>query len=271
MRSRCLQAQEDHDSGQRPESHRPRNRVRLLLLPCVVRAAGIRRSNRSWSIAIRKPCRPTTTPATGLYFEPLTLEEVLNICDTEKPDGVIVQFGGQTPLTLAIPLKNAGVPIIGTDPENIDLAEDRKLLRQAAGRSEDSFAGERLGDECGRGVHDRAFHRLSGAGAAQLRAGRPRHGDRLRRRHGAALYAGSRVVLAKPSRADRPVPGRRYRSRRRRACRYDRRGADRRHHGAYRGSGRAFRRFELRAAAPLRWPPTSSRPFEPTPRNWRGR
>ncbi|MGA3189362.1 MAG: carbamoyl-phosphate synthase large subunit [Bryobacteraceae bacterium] len=61
-----------------------------------------------------------------LYFEPLTLEEVLNICDTEKPDGVIVQFGGQTPLTLALPLKAAGVPIIGTDPENIDLAEDRK-------------------------------------------------------------------------------------------------------------------------------------------------
>ena len=51
---------------------------------------------------------------------------MLNICDTEKPDGVIVQFGGQTPLTLALPLKAAGVPIIGTDPEDIDLAEDRK-------------------------------------------------------------------------------------------------------------------------------------------------
>jgi carbamoyl-phosphate synthase large subunit len=53
---------------------------------------------------------------------------VLNIDDTEKPDGVIVQFGGQTPLTLALPLKHQGVPIIGTDPENIDLAEDRKLF-----------------------------------------------------------------------------------------------------------------------------------------------
>src|SRR5512141_2891029 len=63
-----------------------------------------------------------------LYFEPLTLEEVLNIYETEKPDGVIVQFGGQTPLTLALPLKRQGVPIIGTDPENIDLAEDRKLF-----------------------------------------------------------------------------------------------------------------------------------------------
>jgi carbamoyl-phosphate synthase large subunit len=78
-------------------------------------------------------CNPETVStdydtSDRLYFEPLTLEEVLNICDTEKPDGVIVQFGGQTPLTLAIPLKNAGVPIIGTDPANIDLAEDRKLF-----------------------------------------------------------------------------------------------------------------------------------------------
>ncbi|HEV2199047.1 MAG TPA: carbamoyl-phosphate synthase large subunit [Bryobacteraceae bacterium] len=78
-------------------------------------------------------CNPETVStdydtSDRLYFEPLTLEEVLNICDTEKPDGVIVQFGGQTPLTLAIPLKEAGVPIIGTDPADIDLAEDRKLF-----------------------------------------------------------------------------------------------------------------------------------------------
>ena len=76
-------------------------------------------------------CNPETVStdydtSDRLYFEPLTLEHVLNIYDTEKPDGVIVQFGGQTPLNLAVPLKKAGVPIIGTDPENIDLAEDRK-------------------------------------------------------------------------------------------------------------------------------------------------
>src|SRR5437773_6349852 len=78
-------------------------------------------------------CNPETVStdydtSDRLYFEPLTLEHVLNIYDTEKPDGVIVQFGGQTPLNLSIPLKKAGVPIIGTDPENIDLAEDRKLF-----------------------------------------------------------------------------------------------------------------------------------------------
>ena len=75
-------------------------------------------------------CNPETVStdydtSDRLYFEPLSLENVLNICDTEKPDGVIVQFGGQTPLTLALPLKAHGVPIIGTDPESIDLAEDR--------------------------------------------------------------------------------------------------------------------------------------------------
>ncbi|MDZ4287750.1 MAG: carbamoyl-phosphate synthase large subunit, partial [Prosthecobacter sp.] len=63
-----------------------------------------------------------------LYFEPLTLEDVLNICDQEKPWGVIVQFGGQTPLNLAAGLAAAGVPIIGTSPKSIELAEDRKLF-----------------------------------------------------------------------------------------------------------------------------------------------
>ncbi|MBN1291911.1 MAG: carbamoyl-phosphate synthase large subunit [Candidatus Latescibacteria bacterium] len=61
-----------------------------------------------------------------LYFEPLTLEDVLAICEKERPDGVIVQFGGQTPLKLAKGLEEAGVPIIGTSPESIDIAEDRK-------------------------------------------------------------------------------------------------------------------------------------------------
>ena len=78
-------------------------------------------------------CNPETVStdydtSDRLYFEPLTLEHVLNIYDTEKPDGVIVQFGGQTPLNLAIPLQKLNVPIIGTDPQNIDLAEDRKLF-----------------------------------------------------------------------------------------------------------------------------------------------
>jgi carbamoyl-phosphate synthase large subunit len=76
-------------------------------------------------------CNPETVStdydtSDRLYFEPLTFEDVMNIVETERPDGVIVQFGGQTPLNLAMRLHEAGVPIIGTSPESIDLAEDRQ-------------------------------------------------------------------------------------------------------------------------------------------------
>ncbi len=76
-------------------------------------------------------CNPETVStdydtSDRLYFEPLTFEDVMNIVDVEKPEGVIVQFGGQTPLNLADRLGEAGVPIIGTSPDSIDLAEDRK-------------------------------------------------------------------------------------------------------------------------------------------------
>ena len=64
-----------------------------------------------------------------LYFEPLTFEDVMHIVDKEKPDGVIVQFGGQTPLNLAVPLLRAGVPILGTSPDAIDRAEDRERFQ----------------------------------------------------------------------------------------------------------------------------------------------
>ncbi|MDH5524269.1 MAG: carbamoyl-phosphate synthase large subunit [Desulfobulbaceae bacterium] len=65
-----------------------------------------------------------------LYFEPLTREDVLHIIQKEKPSGVIVQFGGQTPLNLAVPLAKAGVPILGTSPDSIDRAEDRERFQQ---------------------------------------------------------------------------------------------------------------------------------------------
>jgi carbamoyl-phosphate synthase large subunit len=76
-------------------------------------------------------CNPETVStdydtSDRLYFEPLTLEDVLSICEVEKPEGVIVQFGGQTPLKLAVALERAGVPILGTPPDAIDRAEDRE-------------------------------------------------------------------------------------------------------------------------------------------------
>ncbi len=80
-------------------------------------------------------CNPETVStdydtSDRLYFEPLTLEDILNIIDLEKPMGVIVQFGGQTPLNLAVPLRKAGVPILGTSVDNIDIAEDRKRFKE---------------------------------------------------------------------------------------------------------------------------------------------
>jgi carbamoyl-phosphate synthase large subunit len=76
-------------------------------------------------------CNPETVStdydtSDRLYFEPLTFEDVMNVIELEKPDGVVIQFGGQTPLKLALPLFRAGVPILGTSPDAIDLAEDRK-------------------------------------------------------------------------------------------------------------------------------------------------
>ncbi|MBT9162485.1 MAG: Carbamoyl-phosphate synthase large chain [Dehalococcoidia bacterium] len=95
-------------------------------------------------------CNPETVStdydtADRLYFEPLTFEDVLNIIEKEKPDGVIVQFGGQTPLNLAIPLEKAGARIIGTSTNSIDMAEDRKrfsalLLRLGIPQAENGTA-----------------------------------------------------------------------------------------------------------------------------------
>jgi carbamoyl-phosphate synthase large subunit len=76
-------------------------------------------------------CNPETVStdydtSDRLYFEPLTFEDVMNVVELERPEGVVIQFGGQTPLRLALPLSRAGVPILGTSPDAIDLAEDRR-------------------------------------------------------------------------------------------------------------------------------------------------
>ena len=78
-----------------------------------------------------------------LFFEPLTVEDVLNICDRVQPDGVIVQFGGQTPLNLARALADAGVPIIGTSVDTIEDAEDREKFAAMLERLGLQAAGQR--------------------------------------------------------------------------------------------------------------------------------
>jgi carbamoyl-phosphate synthase large subunit len=122
-------------------------------------------------------CNPETVStdydtADRLYFEPLTLEDVLAICDEEKPEGVIVQFGGQTPLKLAVPLERAGVKLLGTSADAIDRAEDRgrfdELLTKLALRRpksgiaktvEDAFA---IAEEIGYPVLVRPSYVLGG-------------------------------------------------------------------------------------------------------------
>jgi len=99
---------------------------------CCVHAAFALRDEGFESIMVN--CNPETVStdydtSDKLYFEPLTVEDVLSIYEKEKPEGVIVQFGGQTPLNIASELAGAGVKIIGTSPETIDLAEDRDRFR----------------------------------------------------------------------------------------------------------------------------------------------
>ena len=130
-------------------------------------------------------CNPETVStdydtSDRLYFEPLTLEDVLAVYEHEAsggaPIGMIVQFGGQTPLNLALPLKAAGVPIIGTSPESIDLAEDRKrfgkLLEELDIPQPPGAMATSVEEALAGGERDR----VSGAGAAFVCAGRARNG-----------------------------------------------------------------------------------------------
>jgi carbamoyl-phosphate synthase large subunit len=118
-------------------------------------------------------CNPETVStdydtSDRLYFEPLTLEDVLHIVKKEKPTGVVVQFGGQTPLNLALELQRSGVPIVGTSPESIDLAEDRKrfgeLLRKLNVPQPNNGTAVTVEEARGCGQADQ----LSGAGSTVL-------------------------------------------------------------------------------------------------------
>ncbi len=122
-------------------------------------------------------CNPETVStdydtSDRLYFEPLTLEDVLEIVHKEKPTGIIVQFGGQTPLKLAVPLEAAGAPIIGTSPDAIDRAEDRErfdamlelldLKRPAGGMARSAAEAEAVADRIGYPVLVRPSYVLGG-------------------------------------------------------------------------------------------------------------
>jgi carbamoyl-phosphate synthase large subunit len=148
---------------------------------CCVHAALAMREDGYETIMVN--CNPETVStdydtSDRLYFEPLTLEDVLEIVDKEKPTGVIVQYGGQTPLKLALGLEREGVPIIGTSPDMIDAAEDRErfsaLLREL-NLKQPPNATARTEPEA---LEKAATLGYPPGGAPQLRAGRPRHGNR---------------------------------------------------------------------------------------------
>ncbi|MBM4254613.1 MAG: carbamoyl-phosphate synthase large subunit [Deltaproteobacteria bacterium] len=142
---------------------------------CCVHAAFALKEDGFETIMVN--CNPETVStdydtSDKLYFEPLTLEDVLSIVRIEKPFGVIVQFGGQTPLKLAVPLEKAGVPILGTSPDSIDRAEDRERfkevleklgLRQPAnGTARSPQEAQRIANEIGYPVLVRPSYVLGG-------------------------------------------------------------------------------------------------------------
>ena len=220
---------------------------------CCVHAAMALREDGYETIMVN--CNPETVStdydtSDRLYFEPLTLEDVLEIVHLEKPLGVIVQYGGQTPLKLARDLEANGVPIIGTTPDMIDMAEDRERFQQMLHRLGLEAAAE--SDRAHRSRRDQGGgrDRLSARRAAVVRARRSRDGDRPRPARSRALHArGGQGVERQPG-AARSLSERCDRGRRRRARRRHRR-RDRRHHGAHRAGGRALGRFGVLAAAVL--------------------
>ena len=132
-------------------------------------------------------CNPETVStdydtSDRLYFEPLTLEDVLNIVDVEQPEGVIVQFGGQTPLNLAVPLLNAGVHILGTSPDSIDRAEDRERFKALLHRLGLRQPANGTATSVDRAVAIAHRHRLSGHRASLLCSGWSGYGSGVRRK-----------------------------------------------------------------------------------------
>ena len=240
---------EEHvGGGEAVESEgRPTDRKKIIILGggpnrigqgiefdyCCVHAVQALREDGYETIMVN--CNPETVStdydtSDRLYFEPLTREDVLEIVDAEKPDGVIVQFGGQTPLRLAVPLQNAGVKLLGTSADAIDRAEDRErfgeLLKKldlrapAWGTAHGLDEARAIAERIGYPVMVRPSYVLGGRAMEIVH-------DPSGLAHFVltAMEASRRESLASRARRrgradpDRPVPARRHRGRRRRGRR----------------------------------------------------
>ena len=204
-------------------------------------------------------CNPETVStdydtSDRLYFEPLTLEDVLGVIEVERPEGVIVQFGGQTPLKLAAGLAEAGVPLLGTSVDAIDLAEDRGRFGALLDRARLRGPAVRDGALRRRGARCRRA-----ASASRCSCGPPTCSA-------AGRWRSSTPATASPTTCDRDVGGTAPAPRPEifldrfledaievdvdALCDGERR-LDRRDHAARRGGRRPLRRLRLRAAAAL--------------------
>ena len=234
---------------------------------CVHAAMTVRESGRD---AVMINCNPETVStdydtSDRLYFEPLTLQDVLGVIAVERPEGVVVQFGGQTPLKLAAGLVQAGVRLLGTSVEAIDLAEDRgrfgellaRLGYKAPPYATARSVREALGkaDEVGYPLLVRPSYVLGGR-AMEIVYSREGLADYLSReppRTRTAVKSPARLRQGRLLQAldlPRSLPGERHRGGRRCVVRRQR-SVDRRDHAARRGGRRAFGYSACGAAAAL--------------------
>ncbi len=221
---------------------------------CVHAAITVKESGRD---AVMINCNPETVStdydtSDRLYFEPLTIEDVLGVIEVEQPEGVIVQFGGQTPLRLAAGLRDAGVRLLGTSVDAIDTAEDRGRFGALLTRLGYEAPPYATAHTTGEAVVAATPGRLSAAGPAVVRSRRPGDGDRLLGRGPRRLPRadGAPGVLRPAGDLPRPVPRARGRGRRRRPLRRGGR-LDRGDHAARRGGRDPLGRLGLRPAAAL--------------------
>ncbi len=264
MRGRPDVAPEGRDPRQRAQP----DRTGLEFDYCCCHAAFALRDEGFETVMVN--CNPETVSTDydtvdRLYFEPLTFEDVSSIITREQQGGgdvaCVVQYGGQTPLKLALSLQEAGIRILGTSPDSIDLAEDRERFAQLlwdlgipqAPSGTATIASKKRATSPRRSGSRSSSARRTCSAAARWRSS-------TTRRRSIATWRNAVARVAGASDPDRQVPRGCVRARRRRRRGRHRRGRHRRHHGAHRGGRHPLgRQLVRRAAVPRRAAPRRAR------------